>query len=54
MGEVKGEKEHLRTWVSQGISFVFFNLLAMPHGMWDLGSPTRDRTHASCSRSTGS
>ena len=26
----------------------FFNCLAMPHGMWDLSSPTRDRTHAPC------
>ena len=26
--------------------FFFFFLLAAPHGMWDLSSPTRDQTHA--------
>ena len=27
---------------------LFFNFLATPHGMWDLSSPTRDRTHDPC------
>ena len=31
-----------------------FYFLAMPYGMWDLGSPTRDRTHAPCIGRTGS
>ena len=26
---------------------------AAPHGLWDLNSPTGDRTHASCFGSTG-
>ena len=29
----------------------FFNLLAIPHGIWDLSTPhppTRDQTHAPC------
>ena len=25
---------------------LFFIFLAMPHGLWDLSSPTRDRTQA--------
>jgi len=29
--------------------YLFFFLLAMAHGMFDLSSPTRARTHASCS-----
>ena len=29
----------------------YFFFLAMPHGMWDLSSPTRDRTCAPCSGS---
>ena len=33
--------------LSNRILFFFF-FLAMPHGMWDLSSPTRDRTHAPC------
>ena len=32
-----------------GIILIFF--LAAPHGMWDLSSPTRDRTCALCSGS---
>ena len=32
--------------------FIFYLFLAMPCGMWDLGSPTRDWTHATCSGST--
>ena len=31
---------------------IFFFFLAAPTGMWDLGSPTRDRTCAPCSGST--
>ena len=31
-----------------------FLFLAAPHGMWDLSSPTRDRTCATCIGSTGS
>ena len=27
-------------------TFLFFS--ALPHGMWDLSSPTRARTHAPC------
>ena len=27
---------------------IFFNLLVMPLGMWDLRYPTRDGTHAPC------
>ena len=34
--------------------FLFFFPLAMLHDMWDLRSLTRGRTHAPCSRSTGS
>ena len=30
-----------------GFAFFFF-FLALPHGMWDLSSLTRDRTHAPC------
>ena len=38
---------------SQDLLFFFlFFLLAMPRGVWDLSSPTRDRTHAPCSGST--
>ena len=32
--------------------FIFYLFLAMPCGMWDLSSPTRDWTHALCSGST--
>ena len=31
-----------------------FLFLAMPPGMWDLGSLTRDQTHAPCSAGTDS
>ena len=34
------------------LNIIFF--LAEQHGMWDLNSPTRDRTHAPCSASTES
>ena len=34
--------------------FFFFFFLAAPHGMWDLSSLTRDRTHAPCSGSAES
>ena len=33
------------------LKFFFFYFLAAPHGMQDLSSPTRDRTHAPCSGS---
>ena len=33
------------------LSFFFFFFLAMPRGMWDLSSWTRDQTHAPCSES---
>ena len=38
----------------RGILILFFYLLSVPHGMRDLSSPTRDRTHAPCSGDTGS
>ena len=28
--------------------FIFKNFLAVPHGMWDVSSPIRDRTHNPC------
>ena len=28
--------------------FFFLNFLTVPHGMWDLNSPTRDQTHTAC------
>ena len=34
--------------------FVFVFVLAVPHDMWGLSFPTRDRTHAPCSGSTES
>lgn len=33
--------------------YLFIDLLATPHSMWDLGPPTRDQTLAPC-RGTGS
>ena len=30
------------------IKKIFFNFMATLHGMWDLGSLTRDRTHTPC------
>ena len=35
-------------------SFLFFSVLAMPHGLWDLNSPTRDQTWALSSENTES
>ena len=34
--------------------FLIFYFFGHAHGMWDLGSPTRDRTHAPCSGSAES
>ena len=31
-----------------GVVFFFFFLVFWPRGMWDLSSPTRDRTHTPC------
>ena len=28
--------------------FIYFYFLAVPRGMWDLGSSTRDQTHTLC------
>lgn len=33
------------------IDFIFFFFLAVPPGIWDLGSPTKDRTCSPCSAS---
>ena len=33
---------------------IFFYFLAMPHGIWDLSSPTRDQTRTQCSGSAKS
>ena len=48
-------------YVTKTHTFFFFNLknfffyfLAAPCSMWDLNSPTRDRTHIPCSGSTES
>ena len=32
-------------------AFIYLFILAAPCGLWDLSSPTRDQTHAPCSRS---
>ena len=34
--------------------YYFYFFLAMPHGMWNLSSPTRDWTHVPCGGSTES
>ena len=54
--ERKGEKDRGGfSWKIRGTFFVFclfvclFLFLAAPCGMWDLSSPTRDRTCAPCS-----
>ena len=49
VGRVVGGRD-FTGWVF-GFAFVFFSFLAMPHGMWDLISPTRGRTSAPCSGS---
>ena len=28
--------------------YLFFKILAMPNGMWDLSFPTKDQTHVLC------
>ena len=33
------------------VLFMFVLCLAVPHSMWDHSPPTRDQTHAPCSRS---
>ena len=43
-----GEVALLSFTFSLTVSFLKKNLLAMPHGMWDLSSLTRDGTHALC------
>ena len=37
----------VKSW-SIVVLFCFLIFLAVPHGMWDLISPARDRTHAPC------
>ena len=41
--------------ISLFLKIIIINLfiLAMPHGMWDLRFPTRDRTYSPCIGSTG-
>ena len=36
------------TFVFFFFSLIFLFLLAIPHDMWDLRSPTRDQTHTPC------
>ena len=38
----------------KGLRVFFVFLLAVPHGMWDLSSPTRDRTRPGIAPSRGS
>ena len=40
-------------WNILGTCIYFFLSLAMQHGMQDLSSPTRDRTHALCNEKVG-
>ena len=40
-------------WVLH-VQFLSFVVLAVPRGMWDLSSLTRDGTRAPCIRSAGS
>ena len=35
-------------WIYYNIASVFYVLFFWPWGMWDLSSPTRDRTHTPC------
>ena len=53
-----GREGHLHASVYQNwghlFSLRYFNLLSIPHSMWDLSFLTRDRTHAPCIGSTES
>ena len=49
------DKENLdHQWRRHGSLLTFFFLLAVPRGLWDLGSLTRDRTQAQGSESAES
>ena len=41
--KIRGE-----VFLSSVSQFLFCFVLAMPRGMWDLGFPSRDQTHAPC------
>ena len=51
----KAEYEVVGSWgLETRVYFDFFFFLATPQGLWDLSSPTGDRTRAPCSGSAES